>query len=281
MRRCATKSANCARPFSRSRCRGRAAPVPSARPGLRGTPAAPENKAAIATDVLVRRIPLHRLRCPWMCMQITPAPVSRQTSTIAGSNRNPEMSFTISAPAATAWRATSALVVSMEIGTSILEARRSMTGMTRRSSSCNGTGSAPGRVDSPPMSSAAAPSAISCNACSTAESRAMNRPPSEKLSGVMFKMPINRGVCDHSNERSRNDQLRRDDSVFGIMVAERTSGIRNAQRRAIYRLWRGNCFRRWDQHHKICPGETVQFHHFSKSAFFARVRLTAASPLVS
>ena len=52
----------------------------------------------------------------------------------------------------------------------------SMTGTTRSSSSSAGTGSAPGRVDSPPTSTIAAPSAISRRAWRTACAGVLERP---------------------------------------------------------------------------------------------------------
>ena len=66
----------------------------------------------------------------------------------------------------------------------------SITGMTRRSSSFSETGSAPGRVDSPPMSKISAPWATSSSAWATAASVLRNFPPSEKESGVTLTMPI-------------------------------------------------------------------------------------------
>ena len=80
------------------------------------------------------------------------------------------MSLMIAAPAASAWRATSALVVSTEIGTSVRPARPRTTGITRASSSSSDTGFAPGRLDSPPMSRKSAPSAARRSACSIAAS---------------------------------------------------------------------------------------------------------------
>ena len=72
------------------------------------------------------------------------------------------MSLMMDAPASMARRATSALVVSIEIGTSTVRGDHASTaGTTRRISSSNETGSAPGRLDSPPMSSRSAPSATS------------------------------------------------------------------------------------------------------------------------
>ena len=52
-----------------------------------------------------------------------------------------------------------------------------------RSSSSAGTGSAPGRVDAPPTSRIAAPSAASCRPCSTAASGSRNSPPSGERVG--------------------------------------------------------------------------------------------------
>src|ERR1035437_4249202 len=94
------------------------------------------------------------------------------------------------APAASAARATPDFTVSIEIGTLIWLANRSMTGITRRSSSASATGKAPGRVDSPPTSIISAPCSTSSKACATAAGASRNRPPSENESGVMFRMPI-------------------------------------------------------------------------------------------
>ena len=67
------------------------------------------------------------------------------------------------------------------------------TGRTRRRSSSAPTASAPGRVDSPPMSRTSAPSRTSSAACSTARAASKNSPPSEKESGVTFTTPMTRG----------------------------------------------------------------------------------------
>ena len=61
------------------------------------------------------------------------------------------------APAANASRATLGFWVSMERTNSGRLAKRSITGMTRSSSSCSDTFADPGRVDSPPMSRISAP----------------------------------------------------------------------------------------------------------------------------
>ena len=76
-----------------------------------------------------------------------------------GSKRRAETSFTSVAPASSAARATATLVVSIERRAPPSCASRSITGSTRRSSSSSPTGSAPGRVDSPPTSRMSAPSA--------------------------------------------------------------------------------------------------------------------------
>src|SRR5680860_257151 len=94
-----------------------------------------------------------------MCMATYPAPARAVTSRIGGSNRPADTSLTIVAPAASAAAATSAFVVSTLIATggSTREARRRITGTTRSISTAALTGSAPGRVDSPPTSSTIAP----------------------------------------------------------------------------------------------------------------------------
>src|SRR5690606_31025648 len=61
------------------------------------------------------------------------------------------------------------------------------------SSSSGATASAPGRVDSPPMSRISAPSPASFNPCAMAASAVACSPPSENESGVTLTMPITRG----------------------------------------------------------------------------------------
>src|SRR5262249_33742206 len=60
----------------------------------------------------------------------------------------------------------------------------------RASSSVSATGVAPGRVDSPPMSTMAQPCAAIALAWAIAASAARKRPPSEDGSGVTLRMPI-------------------------------------------------------------------------------------------
>src|SRR5208282_4990113 len=93
----------------------------------------------------------------------------------------------------------------MEIGSLSRLAKRSMTGITRRSSSASPTGAAPGWVDSPPTSRISAPCSTSCKACATAAGGSRYCPPSEKESGVTFTIPITsagRGKVN-SNWRAR------------------------------------------------------------------------------
>src|SRR5918999_4552342 len=70
----------------------------------------------------------------------------------------------------------------------------SMTGITRSSSCRSGTGSAPGRVDSPPMSSRSAPSNASRSPWLTAAWRSRKAPPSENESGVTLTTPMMRNT---------------------------------------------------------------------------------------
>ena len=116
------------------------------------------------------------------CFAITPA--------ISGSYFNPHTSLTRSAPACTATSATLPLYVSTEIGTSKCLRSDSIIGTTRAASSSALTGVCPGRVDSPPTSRISAPSAIIVSACFSAWSIEFHLPPSEKESGVTFRIPI-------------------------------------------------------------------------------------------
>src|SRR5918995_6098010 len=113
------------------------------------------------------------------------------SSQIASSGTPAETSFTMEAPASRASRATCALLVSIEIVAS--PASPETTGRTRSSSTPRGTGSAPGRVDSPPTSRMSAPSPASARPCSTAASASRNSPPSENESGVTLTIPMRTG----------------------------------------------------------------------------------------
>ena len=121
----------------------------------------------------------------WTAIQVT-------FSSAATSCIDAETSLRMSAPAATAARATSGLVVSMD--TRPWGASLATTSTTRASSSSTGTGSAPGRVDSPPTSTTAAPSSNSLRPRATAASGEENRAPSENESGVTLTMPMTIGL---------------------------------------------------------------------------------------
>src|SRR5690606_10828405 len=102
-----------------------------------------------------------------------------------------ETSLTMRAPAAMLAAATEARMVST-LSTTSSAARASTTGITRRSSSSSGTRGAPGRVDSPPMSMIAAPSATRRRPWAIASGALSCFPPSEKESGVTFRTPMTR-----------------------------------------------------------------------------------------
>src|SRR6187402_2875432 len=125
-----------------------------------------------------------------MCMRHTSTPASATTPARSGSRRSALTSFTIAAPSATARRATSERDVSIDTGR---PESASSTGTTRRSSSSCETSSAPGRVDSPPTSTRAAPSASMRLAARVASSADAYDPPSEKLSGVTLRIPTTEG----------------------------------------------------------------------------------------
>ncbi len=127
---------------------------------------------------------------PCMCMMTSAAPERATTSPRRGSNRSAETSLTIVAPAASAASATTAFEVSMLTGTPERAASSRTTGTTRRNSSCAETGSAPGRVDSPPTSRMSAPSPARRRPCSIAAAGSKNVPPSEKESGVTLTIPM-------------------------------------------------------------------------------------------
>ena len=129
-----------------------------------------------------------------MCIKHTGTPVSLAALNAPGSC-NARTSLMSPAPAFTASRITSALLVSIEITHCAFFATASITGMVLSSSSCSETSGAPGRVDSPPMSINLAPSSIMRSAWSKACFTSACLPPSEKESGVTFKIPITCG-CD-------------------------------------------------------------------------------------
>src|SRR6266403_4516153 len=129
---------------------------------------------------------------PCMCMRHTAQPLAAAAASAPGS-RKARTSLMSPAPAALAARMTSALLVSTQMIAAVAARSRSITGMTRRNSSSALTGSAPGRVDSPPTSMSAAPSAAMRTPCSAAAATETKRPPSEKESGVTFSTPMTTG----------------------------------------------------------------------------------------
>lgn len=101
----------------------------------------------------------------------------------------------MAAPASTEALATLARIVSTLSGMSRVRgsaARPPTTGITRDNSSSSLTRVAPGRVDSPPMSSSSAPCRTSSTPWAMAASACRYRPPSLKESGVTLTMPITR-----------------------------------------------------------------------------------------
>src|SRR2546422_860880 len=126
---------------------------------------------------------------PCMCIRTTGTPSRPHRGSMAASAIPAETSFTTSAPASSAARATSAFIVSTEIGTRTAARTAPSTGSRRRRSSPAGTGIAPGRVDSAPTSSMRAPVATISAAASAARAGSRWRPPSKNESGVAFRMP--------------------------------------------------------------------------------------------
>ena len=158
-----------------------------------GTPAAAarlsERSKKRSTSSRMSIVPSARSR---LCMTTTAEPVSATASAMPGSRCNPQTSLMTEAPSRAALRATVALPVSMETATSKPSAKAPSTGVTRRSSSSAETGAWPGRVDSPPTSMIAAPSATIARARATAAGSKC-RPPSENESGVTLRTPMSWG----------------------------------------------------------------------------------------
>ena len=143
-----------------------------------------------------RRTPerVHRRRRRASASRRRVTPVSATTRPIAASASPPETSLTISAPASTAARAVDRVHGVDADADAPARRARATTGMTRRCSSSGSTGVAPGRVDSPPTSTSAAP----CVAQREPRARSRHpashqRPPSLNESGVTFRMPMHAG----------------------------------------------------------------------------------------
>src|SRR5437899_201428 len=128
-----------------------------------------------------------------MCIATTPARLFATRRTIDGS-LSPETSFTIDAPASMAFEATAGFMVSMERGTGTFPARPRITGPTRRHSSSADTGSEPGLVDSPPMSTRSAPMSTKSRPWRRAASGSKERPPPENVADVAGQVHTKRVV---------------------------------------------------------------------------------------
>jgi hypothetical protein len=100
--------------------------------------------------------------------------------------------LTIVAPASSAAAMVAALRVSTETQAP-RAASAAITGTIRATSSGAATGCACGRVLSPPMSMISAPASSIAIPAVTAACGVPKSPPSEKESGVTFRIPITRG----------------------------------------------------------------------------------------
>ena len=165
---------------------------------------------------------------PSACIRQTGAPRSAARARLPGSWRSAETSLKRSAPASRAAAATAALRVSIEIGSAKPSARSAaITGAVRAISSASGTGSAPGRVDSPPMSRMSAPASARARAAARAVGSVACSPPSEKLSGVTLRMPMIRG-----RSRARPQTAARGAVERGERLGRQVGGGDEARRRA-------------------------------------------------
>ncbi len=92
-----------------------------------------------------------------MCISTTWQPSSAAIDRLSAAPVKAVTSFQMPAPADAAARMTPGFMVSIEMGAALTRRTPSITGRMRAISSDADTGSAPGRVDSPPMSSISAP----------------------------------------------------------------------------------------------------------------------------
>src|SRR5437870_11175319 len=125
-----------------------------------------------------------------MCISTIAAFRLAASDNIFSSPRPAVTLLTICAPASRAAVATSDFEVSIEMEILILARSFSITGTTRCNSSFTETGSAPGRVDSPPTSIMSAPSNAIFIPPAIAASGSKNSPPSENESGVTLSTPM-------------------------------------------------------------------------------------------
>lgn len=128
---------------------------------------------------------------PSACIITAATPVWAHSSIIPGA-LSAFTSLTMEAPMEMHLSATSGFIVSTDTGM-LSEGTRSLrTGTSLDSSSSADTGSAPGLVDSPPMSMMDAPASAISMPWRTAAAP-VQRPPSEKESGVALRTPMMTG----------------------------------------------------------------------------------------
>ena len=95
-----------------------------------------------------------------------------------------------------------------------------MIGTMRLISSSRATGSAPGRVDSPPISKILAPSLAIVRPLAMPSSAAKFTPPSEKLSGVAFTIPIICGSAIDKVAKSSRGAQRRANCASAVCLSD-------------------------------------------------------------
>ena len=145
---------------------------------------------------------------PCMCMRQMPAPLAAAAASAPGS-ASARTSLMMSAPAATAARITSGLLVSTEMNTGGLAAQRfddrddALEFFVERGRRGAGTRGFAAHVDDGGALADHAPRLRQRRASSS-----LKRPPSEKESGVTLSTPITTGV-PRSRTRSRHCQLGR------------------------------------------------------------------------
>ena len=143
-----------------------------------------------------------------MCISTIAAFRLAASDNIFSSPRPALTSLMMDAPASRAALATSGFEVSIEMEILILARSFSITGTTRCNSSFTETGSAPGRVDSPPTSIMSAPSNAIFIPPAIAASVAKNSPPSENESGVTLRTPMIIPLLERSTLLSPIFQIR-------------------------------------------------------------------------
>src|SRR5436305_1382439 len=151
-----------------------------------------------------------------MCITTSPQPVSATSSSIAVSA--PLMSLIATAPAASAWRATSGENVSAETGTPTFSTSPSIAGTSRPASSSAATGG-PLRAATAPMSSISKPASTRRKPSRTACSGVSLRAPSKKESSVTLTIPTPTGRSS-PRVRSLSCQILATPLLNGLLLAE-------------------------------------------------------------